>query len=56
VAEHIQEQANIVHVRIPTVEVEAAVYRVVTCGGWSFGAVDNSSVPSYLKLATGEPS
>jgi hypothetical protein len=55
VAEHIQEQANIVHVRIPTVEVEAAVYRVVTCGGWSFGAVDNSSVPSYLKLGTGEP-
>ena len=55
VAEHIKEQPNIMHVRIPTVEVEAAVYRVVTCGGWSFGAVDNSSTPSYLKLATGEP-
>ena len=55
VAEHIKEQASILHVRIPTVEVQAAVYRVVTCGGWSFGAVDNSSIPSYLKLATGQP-
>ncbi len=44
-------RADVLHIRMPTVEVFADTYRIVTCGTWSLSVVDNASAPSYLKDA-----
>ena len=46
-------RADVLHIRMPTVELLADTYRIVTCSTWSLSVVakDNASAPSYLKDA-----
>jgi len=51
VASAVKVGADILHIKMPSVEVVGAAFRLAACGAWSLSAVDNSSIPSYLQHA-----